>query len=61
MIMLSIDVIHIDIDECSLGIHICDSNATCINTEGGYNCSCDPGYHGDGFTCYSMLGFFKLL
>ena len=43
----------IDIDECSAGIDICASNATCTNTEGGYNCSCDTGYHGDGFTCNS--------
>ena len=42
-----------DIDECSEGFDMCDSNATCTNTEGNYNCSCDTGYHGDGFTCNS--------
>ena len=41
----------IDIDECSAGTDMCASNATCTNTEGGYNCSCDTGYYGDGFTC----------
>ena len=43
-----------DFDECSSGTDMCASNATCTNTEGGYNCSCDTGYHGDGFTCNSM-------
>ena len=43
----------VDIDECFAGTDMCTSNATCINTEGGYNCSCDTGYHGDGFTCNS--------
>ena len=41
-----------DIDECSEGFDTCASNATCTNTEGSYNCSCDTGYQGDGFTCY---------
>ena len=43
-----------DIDECSEGLDVCASNATCTNTEGGYNCSCDTGYHGDGFICESI-------
>ena len=34
---------------------MCSSNATCINTEGGYNCSCNAGYHGDGIVCNSMM------
>ena len=42
-----------DIDECSEGLDMCASNATCTNTEGDYNCSCDTGYNGDGFTCDS--------
>ncbi len=43
-----------DIDECLEGVDACASNATCMNTEGGYNCSCDTGYDGDGLTCNSM-------
>ena len=43
-----------DIDECSEGLDVCASNATCSNTEGDYNCSCDTGYHGDGFTCEGL-------
>ena len=48
-----------DIDECSEGLDMCASNATCTNTEGGYNCSCDFGYHGDGFTCNSKCVMIK--
>ncbi|XP_070536953.1 fibrillin-1-like [Ptychodera flava] len=33
-----------DIDECSDGSHVCDSNGNCINTVPGYNCSCNSGY-----------------
>ena len=29
----------------------CDDNADCTNTQGGYNCTCQEGYAGDGFTC----------
>ena len=39
-----------DIDECS-GSNNCSDNATCIDSAGSYNCSCDTGYTGDGFTC----------
>ena len=46
-------IIYIDIDECFTSSDLCASNATCTNTEGGYNCSCDIGYHGDGLTCNS--------
>ena len=44
-------VLQPDTDECSEGLDTCASTATCTNTEGSYNCSCDTGYHGDGFTC----------
>ena len=30
---------------------MCDTNANCTNTDGSYNCTCDNGYSGDGFTC----------
>ncbi|XP_078593732.1 uncharacterized protein LOC144871758 isoform X2 [Branchiostoma floridae x Branchiostoma japonicum] len=32
-----------DIDECWFGIAECEH--TCTNTDGSYNCSCDPGFH----------------
>ena len=42
-----------DIDECMENIHNCHHNATCINTDGGYNCSCNPGYTMVGINCTS--------
>ena len=38
-----------DVDECKEGTAECDTNASCNNTIGGYNCSCNSGYEGDGF------------
>ncbi|XP_022789957.1 protein kinase C-binding protein NELL1-like [Stylophora pistillata] len=40
-----------DIDECAVGTQNCNENAVCNNTKGSYNCSCKPGYSGDGRTC----------
>ena len=41
----------IDIDECTTNRHNCDINASCNNTEGSHNCTCKPGYSGDGSNC----------
>ena len=38
----------IDINECKEGLHSCHVNAICNNTEGSYNCTCKPGFIGDG-------------
>ena len=43
--------LYIDIDECIRDTHECDDNASCTNTRGDYNCTCDVGYSGDGFDC----------
>ena len=40
----------VDTDEC-LTLSPCHANATCINTEGSYTCSCNNGYSGDGVLC----------
>ena len=40
-----------DTDECAEDSHICDENATCINTIGTFKCECNNGYIGDGKTC----------
>ena len=40
-----------DTDECSEGLNACDDNASCTNTQGGYNCTCNTGYAGNGSTC----------
>ena len=43
----------IDIDECLTNIHNCDTNATCMNQVGGFYCTCNLGYSGNGTTCQS--------
>ncbi|CAH3192560.1 unnamed protein product, partial [Porites evermanni] len=40
-----------DINECTTNVHKCDTNAVCSNTEGSYNCTCSPGYTGNGTSC----------
>ena len=40
-----------DINECEGITHNCSSNAVCNNTKGSYNCTCKPGYLGDGWNC----------
>ncbi|KAJ1467563.1 hypothetical protein T484DRAFT_1858389, partial [Baffinella frigidus] len=45
-----------DSDECALGTHNCDVNASCTNdtTSAGYTCACDDGYTGDGVNCTAI-------
>ena len=48
--------IHVaDIDECERNEDNCHVNAQCTNTEGSFNCSCKPGYFGDGVACTSKI------
>ena len=44
-----------DINECVEGIHDCNQNATCNNTEGSFTCSCNTGYTGNGSSCMGKL------
>jgi hypothetical protein len=44
-----------DVDECAEGIFQCDPHAKCVNTQGSYNCLCEPGYHGNGKSCELTL------
>ena len=44
----------VDINECQLGTDLCHDNASCIDTEGSYECMCETGFSGDGFTCDSQ-------
>ena len=41
-----------DLDECQTGAHECHAHAQCVNIIGAYNCTCLPGYSGDGLECY---------
>ena len=40
-----------DIDECTQEIHDCHADATCENTVGSWNCTCNEGYNGTGQVC----------
>ena len=44
----------LDINEC-VGENSCDANATCLNTEGSYLCTCNPGFFGNGTFCKGIL------
>ena len=47
-----------DINECAQDTHnYSRDNATCTNTEGLFNCSCDPGFSGDGHNCAGVRIF----
>ena len=43
-----------DIDECAEEKHNCSASAYCNDTIGGFLCTCQYGYNGDGHSC-SML------
>ena len=34
-----------------MGVAICHADAICVNTVGQYDCQCEEGYTGDGYTC----------
>ncbi|XP_022780858.1 uncharacterized protein LOC111322081 [Stylophora pistillata] len=40
-----------DVNECTEELHSCSADAVCTNTKGSYNCTCNPGYSGDGKIC----------
>ena len=44
----------VDINECDVGLHSCNGNAACANTDGSYTCSCNAGFSGDGSICTGM-------
>ena len=38
-------------DECLAATPPCDKNALCVNSVGGFSCSCKAGFAGSGLTC----------
>ena len=44
-------VVLADSNECALGTHNCNNNATCTNTDGSFTCTCATGFNGNGMTC----------
>ena len=45
----------LEIDECVLSLHNCHENATCINADGSFFCTCNTGYTGVGTVCEGKL------
>ena len=43
----------LDIDECAMELDGCSDDAACTDTDGSYECTCNSGFTGDGFTCTS--------
>uniref|UniRef100_A0A182NQ32 Protein kinase C-binding protein NELL2 n=1 Tax=Anopheles dirus TaxID=7168 RepID=A0A182NQ32_9DIPT len=41
------------VDYCSKG-HACHNNATCLNLNTKYTCTCRSGFHGDGYECFDV-------
>jgi hypothetical protein len=42
-------LLFLDIDECST--NPCGLNAACADKEGSFDCQCNAGFSGDGFSC----------
>ena len=38
-------------DDCLLGVDNCSPDATCTDTDDGFECTCNPGFTGDGVEC----------
>ena len=52
----------VDVNECETGLHNCGQNSQCNNADGGFWCTCEPGYSGDGLVCEGMvLSYFVVL
>ena len=45
----------LEINECSTSPGPCHINATCNNTVGSYQCTCNHGFSGSGTNCSGML------
>ena len=50
-------LLFVDIDEC-LG-NPCHPNASCSDNQGSYDCQCNSGYSGNGFTCTGKQVYIK--
>ena len=46
-------MVAIDINECDTSP--CSSDATCSNTAGSFQCTCNNGYSGNGITCTGIM------
>ena len=44
-----------DVNECKNNVHNRDGNPFCSNSAGSYNCTCSPGYTGNGTSCIGII------
>ena len=44
-----------DINECELETYPCHFNASCTDTEGTFNCTCNEGFEGNGLNCTGTI------
>ncbi|XP_022795137.1 fibrillin-1-like [Stylophora pistillata] len=56
---LDMNPVCVDIDECFEDRHNCSTyenqaNAICTNAIGGFKCSCEEGWEGDGYFCFDV-------
>lgn len=51
MTMWQTSALSLDIDECATDADSCDANADCTNIDGSYDCACQDGWAGNGFSC----------
>lgn len=51
-------LVFVDVDECEIGAHNCDLQASCVNVPGSFRCSCKEGWIGNGIKC---IGEYKLI
>lgn len=51
----------VDIDECIASPGVCGANKACLDTDGNYTCSCEPGYRRSGQLCIGKSVSFENL
>ena len=50
-----------DINECNEESDHCHENATCSDTDGSYNCTCNSGFSGNGTYCEGWFQYLMLI
>ena len=48
---------YLDIPECGLELDNCHFNATCQDTSGSFQCTCNTGFQGNGVNCTGKSAF----
>ena len=55
MIIMNISFYSLDINECTINVDGCGTNAVCTNTIGSFICTCISGFTGSGVSCSGKL------